>query len=135
MNKIPLFCYRNIRVIRNTSAKTSFSKIIRTFVDMNCKYKWVVFVQKNLCVNEFLLIYKKVSSVKNNSYFPVDTGRKFNAHKTFRRSPGRLLNVLCTFNLRPASTGSYLSRNKRDYSSHLGLFFVKDLIFCERLNI
>ena len=37
--------------------------------------------------------------------FPVDTGRKLNVHKTFRRGPGRLLNVLCTFNLRPVSTG------------------------------
>ena len=33
---------------------------------------------------------------------PVDTGRKLNVHKTFIR---RLLNVLCTFNLRPMSTG------------------------------
>ena len=37
--------------------------------------------------------------------FPVDTGRKLNVHKTFRRRPGRLLNVLCMFNLRPVSTG------------------------------
>ena len=37
---------------------------------------------------------------------PVDTGRKLNVHKTFTRRPGRLLNVLCTFNLRPVSTGS-----------------------------
>ena len=29
--------------------------------------------------------------------FPVDTRRKLNVHKTFRRRPGRLLNVLCTF--------------------------------------
>ena len=36
---------------------------------------------------------------------PVDTGRKLNVHKTFTRRPGRLLNVLCTFNLRPVSTG------------------------------
>ena len=36
---------------------------------------------------------------------PVDTRRKKNVHKTFRRRPGRLLNVLCTFNLRPVSTG------------------------------
>ena len=35
---------------------------------------------------------------------PVDTGRKLNVHRTFRRRPGRLLNVLCTFNLRPVST-------------------------------
>ena len=36
----------------------------------------------------------------------VDTGRKLNVHKTLRRLPGRLLNVLYTFNLRPVSTGS-----------------------------
>ena len=38
---------------------------------------------------------------------PVDKGRKLNAHKTFRRRLGRLLNVLCTFNLRPVSIGSF----------------------------
>ena len=38
-------------------------------------------------------------------YVLVDTGRKLNLHKTFRRRPRRLLNVLCTFNLRPVSTG------------------------------
>ena len=36
---------------------------------------------------------------------PVDTGRKLNVHKTFRRCSGHFLNVLCTFNLRPVSTG------------------------------
>ena len=33
------------------------------------------------------------------------TGRKLNVHKTFRRPPGRLLNVLCTVNLQPVSRG------------------------------
>ena len=36
--------------------------------------------------------------------YPQDTGRKLNVHKTFKRCLGRLgrlLNVLCTFNLRP----------------------------------
>ena len=37
--------------------------------------------------------------------FSVGTGRKVNVHKTFRRRPGRLLNVFCTFNLRPVPTG------------------------------
>ena len=32
--------------------------------------------------------------------YPAVTGRKLNVHKTFRRRPGRLLNVFCTFNLR-----------------------------------
>ena len=45
------------------------------------------------------------SAVTALSQFPVDTGRKLNVHKTFRRRPGRLLIVLCTFNLRPVSTG------------------------------
>ena len=35
----------------------------------------------------------------------VDTGSKLNAHKMFRRRPGRLLNVLCTFSLLPVPTG------------------------------
>ena len=38
---------------------------------------------------------------------PVDAGRKLNVHKTFRRRLGRLLNLLCTFNLRLVSTGQY----------------------------
>ena len=51
------------------------------------------------CRNTFL-IHDIIAS-------PVDTGRKLNVHKTFRRRPGRLLNVLCTFNLRPVSTGVF----------------------------
>ena len=39
-------------------------------------------------------------------YIPVDTGRKLNVHNTFRRRHGRLLNVLCTFSLRPVPTGT-----------------------------
>ena len=42
-------------------------------------------------------------------YIPVDTGSKLNVHKTFRRRPERLLNILCKFNLRPVSTGIRLS--------------------------
>ena len=41
-------------------------------------------------------------------YIPADTGRKLNVHKTLRRRPGRFLNVLYTFNLRPVSTGMTL---------------------------
>ena len=39
------------------------------------------------------------------SYIIADTERKLNVHKTFRRRPERLLNVLSTFSLRPVSTG------------------------------
>ena len=38
---------------------------------------------------------------------PVDTGLKLNVQKSFRRRPGRLLNVLSTFNLRPVSAGKW----------------------------
>ena len=34
---------------------------------------------------------------------PADIARKLNVHKTFSGCPGRLLNVLCTFNFRPVS--------------------------------
>ena len=51
-------------------------------------------------------IFPKLSGDKPDT--PVDTGRKLNVHKTFRRRPGRLLNVLCTFNLRPVSTGTVI---------------------------
>ena len=34
-----------------------------------------------------------------HSTIPLDTGRKLNVHKTFRRRPGRLLNFLCTFRI------------------------------------
>ena len=44
----------------------------------------------------------------------VDTGRKLNVHKTFRRRPGRLQNVLSTFNLRPVSTGYLHESLKND---------------------
>ena len=46
-----------------------------------------------------------MSMVVNSLWYPVDTGRKLNVPKTFRRRPGRLLNVLCTFNLRTVSAG------------------------------
>ena len=38
---------------------------------------------------------------------PLDTGCKLNVHKTFRGRPGRLLNVLCTFNLHPVFRGQF----------------------------
>ena len=37
---------------------------------------------------------------------PLDTERKLNVHKTFKRRPGHLLDVLYTFNLRPMSRGN-----------------------------
>ena len=50
-----------------------------------------------------------------NKGIPVDTGRKLNVHKTFRRRPGRLLKVLCTFNLRAVSTGMVLKNSNHEF--------------------
>ena len=44
----------------------------------------------------------------SNTY-PLDKGRKLNVRKTFRGRHGRLLNVLCTLNLRPVSRGILIS--------------------------
>ena len=54
---------------------------------------------------KFCPIYETVSMNRYGFLHPVDTGRTLNKYKTFRRCPGRLRNVLCTFNLRPVSMG------------------------------
>ena len=50
---------------------------------------------------------------------PLDTGHKLNVHKTFRRRPGRLLNVLCKFKLRPVSRGK---------ATHHSTHFVRETV-------
>ena len=65
---------------------------------------------------------------------PVGTGRRSNVHKTFRRRPGRLLNVLCMFNLCLVLTGwgNYLC--KQFFTSKFIISFsfnsIASLIFC-----
>ena len=54
-------------------------------------------------------MFDRITFHSNPHYIPVDTRRKLNVHKTFRRRPGRLLNVLCTFNLHPVSTGMVIA--------------------------
>ena len=58
---------------------------------------------------KYFKVTKRLKSLPKAEAFlepPIDTGRKLNVHKTFRRCPGRLPNVLYTFNLRPVSTGA-----------------------------
>ena len=47
-----------------------------------------------------------------------------NVHKTFRKRPGRLLNVLCTFSLHPVSTGEW------SFSTENLLYFSSSFITC-----
>ena len=70
-----------------------------------CKQWWRV----NETFTDFQ-VFKQFTliSIKNQRVLymkPVDTGRKLNVHKTFRRRPGRVLIILCWFNLGPVSTG------------------------------
>ena len=67
-------------------------------------------------------------------FCPVGTGRKSNLHKTFRRCPGRLLNVLCMFNLRLVSTGWGNYLRKQFFTSKFIILFlfnsIASLMFC-----
>ena len=47
----------------------------------------------NTCARVSFLI-----SCRPETFYPVDTVCKLNVHKKFRRRPGGLLNILCTFN-------------------------------------
>ena len=78
-----------------------------------------------------------VNPWKSKNY-PVDTGHKLNVHKTFRRRPGRLLNVICTFSLGPVSTGNKVLHgqvNFNDFEEVVCVYFCKmfarDIKFCE----
>ena len=57
-------------------------------------------------LGEIIVFQKILQTYEMNghlSFTPVDTGRKLNVHKTFRRCQ----NVLCTCNLRPVSTVTF----------------------------
>ena len=85
----------NIKVIEDTVRHhEEFSNVLSS------KVLFVIMVQA-----EFTPMNCPLSPYPPSTRFPIDTGRKLNVHNTFRRHPGRLLNVLCTFNLRLVSTG------------------------------
>ena len=93
----------------NTIAKVWLHSILHGFFTINLvhvfrTHQFNHFLFYNNTSGRLLLCWKK-PKLTHAIQLPVDTGRKLNVHKTFRRRPGRLLNVLCTFNLRPASTG------------------------------
>ena len=51
--------------------------------------------------------YLQEQAVMTGLDYPVATERKLNVHETSKRRPRRLLNVLCTFNLRPVPTEKF----------------------------
>ena len=53
-----------------------------------------------------LIVYNiNIIHINLKIYIPRRRRRKLNVRNTFRRRPGRFVNVLCTFNLLPVSTG------------------------------
>ena len=64
-------------------------------------------LEVNFCVTVHYVWNKTIlqSTFRDKTHFSLDAGRKLNIHKMFRRSSGHLLNVLCTFNLRPVPRG------------------------------
>ena len=82
------------------------SKNIMGSTDPACSEKVDLEVPVRLSFQGLPSFLDAEKSAKCSYFASVDTGRKLNVHKTFRRYPGRLLNVLFTFNLRPVSTGA-----------------------------
>ena len=70
-------------------------------------------------------------STKCRYFASVDTGHKLNVHKTFRRCPGHLLNILCTFDLHPVFIGvtgcSFIHPSLPPPATHL-IFATESLI-------
>ena len=85
--------YRNQSIVCSANQWTGF-------------YMITVSAMKELIAVETLFQLKSSSSLLHIS-FPVDTECKLNVRKMFRRRPGRHLNVLCTFNFCPVSTGLF----------------------------
>ena len=100
-----------------TCSVKSFSKFLK--ITRNLAFLFPCFISlRNPKKSASLQVFKFYNSnrdfrnLRDKSYatwFPVDTGRELKIHKTFRGRPGRLLNVLCTFTLRPVSAGFELS--------------------------
>ena len=91
-------CLNNSRIIQPLSSSTC---------KMTSEY-FLPLIYKNNRRQVFYIIcllinFDEVSSMKlfflQTASFLLDTGRKLNVHKTFRRRPWCLLNVLCKFNL------------------------------------
>ena len=72
----------------------------KRLLKLNFHYLKIIHIFIMFSSKKYDIFWKKKQ--KNN---PIDTGSKLNVHKTFSKRPGRLLKVLCTFNLRPVSTG------------------------------
>ena len=90
-------------VLQPTACVKGSQKSLKDLLAMQQKQGSVLQIVSTFLINQLKKCWNFSKSVM--IFCPVDTGRKLNVHKTFRRRPGRILNVLCTFNLHPVSTG------------------------------
>ena len=61
---------------------------------------------------------------------PMDTDPKLKVHKTFSRRSSRLLNVLCTFNIRPVSRGCVFTKiNDCNIGANSSVFWLYIICF------
>ena len=94
-NRIYKYLNRNNRISPNQFGYKS-GGLIQTHLDKKLELLFFVHQIKKPIHPYSVLIIQKHSF----SYGPwcpcLDIGRKLNTHKTFRRCPGRLLNVLCS---------------------------------------
>ena len=93
--------------------ETTFIPLLCPHIGMRISLTWLKAVGLEIRLNVILVFEKsmkksitKFSTLRffSETYYPVDTRRELNVHKTFRRRPGRVLNVLCTFSLDLVST-------------------------------
>ena len=120
---------KNIKYLQNTETKVNLTKIRTVLISISLQARFLTKEKseeresgkKDLGVLgdvqrkvQYLITFKTshFNSCKGNcGSFTVNTRRRFNVYKTFRRRPGRLLNVLWMFSLRLESRGNVSSIN------------------------
>ena len=79
----------------------------RIYFPIACMSKYIPSTYVYIYIPKECLLQNKLSQfIMEGSYkLPLAKGRKLNVQKTFGRRLRRILNALCTFNLRPMSRG------------------------------
>ena len=103
-----------VLLVKNVYLLNELDKVLSNIFQGSKKAKTLVHNFWQLLISVFLNwnnvrlfwhIWEGFCVNKAFSSYSIDTGRKFNVLKTFRRRPEHLLNVLYTLSLRPVSKG------------------------------
>ena len=108
--KLQIPCLQTLQQVKTNGVVSRYfcytHKVLQTlFAQLSLLTEFSFRVKKGLIVAIYTIIYQSLNI--SYSYYPLNTGRKLNVHKTFRRRPERLKNVLCTFHFRPVSMGQF----------------------------